>query len=163
MRVGETNKTMSFNELLTPETILTDWHPEDKWQAISELVICLKKAGRISLSAESQVREAVLERERKMSTGMEHGIAVPHASCNAVDGMTAAMGIIREGLDFESLDGQPTHIVVLLVYPNRELQAHIRTLAVIARLLSKAEIREQLLQSESPMNALEILRKGENE
>ncbi len=75
--------------------------------------------------------------------------------------MTAVLGISRKGFDFESLDGQPTRIVVLLIYPSSELQAHVRMLAVIARLLTQPDIREQLIQCETSTEAIDILRKGE--
>ena len=153
---------MAFYELIDSNTILVNWKPNDKWQAIEGLIGNLQQAGKISPAAEPQITQAVLERERKMSTGMEHGIALPHAACDVVPTMTAILGISQEGFDFESLDGHPAHIVVLLLYPNRELQAHIRMLAVIARLLGRPEIREQLVQCTTSEDVLDVLHRGES-
>lgn len=154
---------MRLHELLTPETILVDWQPPTKWKAIEELTACLAETYRFTPAEAATVTEAVLDREHKMSTGMEHGIALPHATCDVVPSMTAALGVSPNGIEFESLDGNPTHIVVLLVYPNRELQDHIRMLAVIARLLSQTHVRQKLAESETAAEVLQILRQGEQQ
>ena len=92
---------------------------------------------------------------------MENGIAIPHTSVDQVDRTAVALGIFREGMDFEAIDGRPTHLVILLVNPSNRTKAHIRTLAEIARLLSSSELRAALHEAPTPLVALEKIREAE--
>ena len=96
-----------------------------------------------------------------MSTGMENGIAIPHTSVAQVSHTAVALGIAREGVDFQAIDGRPTHLVILLVNPANQTRAHIRTLAEIARLLSSGELRSALVRSDSAADALATIRAAE--
>jgi mannitol/fructose-specific phosphotransferase system IIA component (Ntr-type) len=87
----------------------------------------------------------VLAREGKMSTGMEHGIAIPHGKTDTVKKLVVGVGIHREGVDFESLDGQPAHIFIMTVSPLNKSGPHIQFLAEISRILGNAAVRERLL------------------
>src|SRR5512137_1973611 len=86
----------------------------DKWRAIEELV---------------DVLEAILTRERSMSTALGQGIAVPHGAVDRVRDVVAALGISPAGIPFQAADGKPVHIVVLLVIPRGSFQQHVSTLA----------------------------------
>ena len=138
---------MRPSELFEPEDLLLGFDPADKWEAIHALVDHLVDRGRIDASAAEPVREAVLARERSMSTGMELGVAIPHAAVDELPEIVGAMGIVRRdgGLDFESIDGQATQVIVLLVIPKAQKLLHIRTLADIARVLAKEAVRERLM------------------
>ncbi len=138
---------MGPSELFQPEDLLLGFEPADKWEAIHSLVDHLVERGRLSPDASETVREAVLARERSMSTGMELGVAIPHAAVDDLPEIVGAMGVVQRdgGLDFESIDGQPTRVVVLLVIPKAQKLLHIRTLADIARVLAKDSVRERLL------------------
>ena len=138
---------MGPSELFQPEDLLLGFEPADKWEAIHSLVDHLVERGRLSPDASETVREAVLARERSMSTGMELGVAIPHAAVDDLPEIVGAMGVVQRdgGLDFESIDGQPTRVVVLLVIPKAQKLLHIRTLADIVRVLAKDSVRERLL------------------
>lgn len=138
---------MRPSELFEPEDLLLGFDPADKWEAIHALVDHLVDRGRIDAAAAEPVREAVLARERSMSTGMELGVAIPHAAVDELPEIVGAMGIVRRegGLDFESIDGQATQVIVLLVIPKAQKLLHIRTLADIARVLAKDAVRERLM------------------
>ncbi len=155
---------MKPSELLRPADVVLAFDPPDKWQAIHDLVARLVAAGRLDPELEVSVRDAVLTRERSMSTGMEEGVAIPHAAVEDVSEVIACLGVVQtpEGLDFEAIDGQPTRVIVLLVIPKSQKLLHIRTLADIARVLSKERVRSQLLEAQDPDQALAILVAGES-
>ncbi len=136
--------------------------PHDKWQAIHDLVHHLVEEGRLDADLEGVVREAVVARERSMSTGMEHGVAIPHAAVDDVSEIIGVMGVVsrESGLEFESIDGQPTHVVVLLVIPKTQKLLHIRTLADIARVLTKESVRQKLLEIRDAEEAHAVLVAG---
>lgn len=154
---------MRLSELFAAQDVLVSFAPADKWAAIRDLVAHLVRRGRLAPEQEAAVVEAVLAREKSMSTGMEHGIAIPHAAVEGVDGVRAAMGIVAEGatLGFDSIDGRPTRIVVLLVIPRAQKLLHIRTLADIARVLGRDAVREQLVAAATPEAAWAVLAEGD--
>jgi len=156
-------RLMRLTELFRAEDILLPFAPADKWDAISKLVQHLVARGRIPAASAPPILEAVLARERSMSTGMEHGIAIPHAAVDGVDSVVACMGLVTagEGLPFASIDGKPARVVVLLVIPRAQKLLHIRTLADIARVLGRDAVREALLGAATSRSAWEALAEGE--
>ena len=98
-----------------------------------------------------------------MSTGMEHGIAIPHGAVDGIEEIAACMGIIQSeaGLPFDSIDGGPARLVVVLVIPRDQKLLHIRTLADVARALGKESVRQALLSATSQGEAWEILARNE--
>ncbi|MEZ6013618.1 MAG: PTS sugar transporter subunit IIA [Planctomycetota bacterium] len=154
---------MKPSELLEEADLVLDFQPADKWHAIRALVDHLVARGRLPAARAAEVLEAILSRERSMSTGIEHGIAIPHAAVDEVETVVAAMGVIRAegGVDFEGIDGQRTRLVVLLVIPRNQKLLHIRTLADIARVLQKSRVREQLLAAPNAATARAVLVAGE--
>lgn len=154
---------MRFSELFHAEDVLVGFAPADKWDAIRRLVDHLATRGRLKPSTAPAIVEAVVLREKSMSTGMEHGIAIPHAAVDAVENVVACMGLVAspEGLAFESVDGRPTRIVVLLVIPRAQKLLHIRTLADIARVLNKDVVRERLLRAQTNAEAWSVLSEGD--
>jgi PTS system nitrogen regulatory IIA component len=114
------------------------------------------------LVASGQVRDrkaalhALMEREAKMSTGMQHGLALPHAKTEAVDRLIGAIGICREGVDFQSLDGQASTLIVLTLSPLSRTGPHIQFLAEIGRVLNSEEVRTRLLQSKTKADVLAV-------
>jgi mannitol/fructose-specific phosphotransferase system IIA component (Ntr-type) len=150
---------MRLSDLFQPEDLLVGFAPADKWEAIRQLVGHLVQRGRLKPGSGPAIVEAVVAREKSMSTGMEHGIAIPHAAVDGVEAVVAGMGIVgaREGLPFENIDGQPTRIVVLLVIPRAQKLLHIRTLADIARVLNRDAVRERLIAAPSNSAAWSVL------
>ena len=153
---------MGPSDLFAPEDLLLGFDPADKWEAIHGLVDHLVERGRIDAALVEPVREAVLARERSMSTGMELGVAIPHAAVDDLPKIVGAMGVVQRegGLDFESIDGQPTQVVVLLVIPKSQKLLHIRTLADIARVLAKDAVRARLMETDDAEEARAALIAG---
>jgi PTS system fructose-specific IIA component len=154
---------MLLAELFEARDLLVHFDPSDKWESIHSLVQHLVSAGKLDESKFEAVLEAVLSRERSMSTGMENGIAIPHAAVDDLDSVLACMGVVtrEEGLAFESIDGQPARLVVLLVIPRAQKLLHIRTLADVARVLSKEDVRGALLGAADQQAAHQVLVQSE--
>lgn len=126
---------MQLQELFRPDDLLVGLDPVDKWEAIRALMDRLVQAGRVPADREEEMLEAVFERERSMSTGMERGLAIPHAAVEGLEQLAACLGVVTDegGLEFSSIDGAPTRLVILLLIPREQKLLHIRTLADIAR------------------------------
>lgn len=154
---------MRLGELLRPEDCLVPLDARDKWDAITQLLDHLAERGRIPLARVEELADLVLARERSMSTGMERGIAIPHAAVDKLESIVGALGIVHreEGLPFESIDARPTHLVVLLLIPRAQKLAHIRTLADIARTLGREEVRTALIAAQDGAAAFEVLVQAE--
>ena len=152
---------MKLSDLLQESAVLLDLDGRTKWEAIEVLTDRLVGTEQVSSEHRDTVHAALVAREKSMSTGMEQGIAIPHTSVDQVEATAVALGVARSGIDFESIDGRPTHLVILLVNPANQTKAHIRTLAEIARLLSSAELRAGLVTAPSPGDVLATIRAAE--
>lgn len=144
-------------DVIREESVLLGFTAADKWDAMARLVDHLVLRGGIPQDAQKRVQDAVVARERVASTGMEHGVALPHAQVDGLDRAAAAFAIAPAGVPFDSADGKPATLIALLVIPRRSIRQHVRTLAGIARLLNVAEMREALLASKSAREAVETL------
>ena len=152
---------LKLSELLVESAVLHDLQGRDKWAVIDVLTDLLVETGQIRPESRNHVRDSLVSREKAMSTGMEHGVAIPHASVPEVERPAVAMGVAPSGVDFQAIDGRPTHLIILLVNPANRTKDHIRTLAEIARLLSSREMRDALVASGTSARALEIIRQAE--
>jgi fructose-specific phosphotransferase system IIA component len=129
---------------------------ETKEDIISELVDILAARGR--LEDRDMVLSDVLQREKTMSTGMQHGIALPHAKTEGVKDIAVAVGIKKEGMDFESLDGEKSRLFILVVSPKKTSGPHVRFLAAIGVVLNNEGIRRELIEASSGERAAALLR-----
>ena len=146
---------MNLKKPLTVETISLDLKGENKEAILAEMVDLLVASGHIR--DRDAVLKAVLEREKRMSTGMQNGIAIPHGKTDSVDCLVAALGIKRAGVDFGALDGQPSNVFVMTVSPDSRTGPHIQFLAEISRPLNDASVRAKLLAATSPDEVLHLL------
>ena len=149
---------MLLHELITrPAQIVTDLQATDRWDAIDELMRVLVETTQMPADAAAAVAVAVRGRELTMSTGIGHGIGIPHAPTDHVDRVEAVLGIARHAVDFSALDDQPVYIVLLFVVPKEQFQEHLNTLANIARVLSDDATRQRLRTATSAADVLEII------
>ncbi len=146
---------MNLKSPLSIETISLDLKGETKDEILSEMVDLLMASGHIR--DREAVLKAVTDRERRMSTGMQNGIAIPHGKTDSVDCLVAALGIRHEGVDFGALDGEPSTIFVMTVSPDSRTGPHIQFLAEISRPLNDASVRAQLLAATQPQTVLDLL------
>lgn len=159
--LGAVDRPVKLSEVLAEPAVLLDLDGRDKWQAISELTDRLAATRQVPEAHRDAVHAALVAREKSMSTGMENGIAIPHTSVPLVEHPAVALGISRAGIDFQAIDGRPTHLVILLVNPANQTKAHIRTLAEIARLLSSSELRTALVRADTAAHVLSTIRAAE--
>ena len=108
---------------------------QTKEAVIDELLGLLESQG--FLKDAEQVRAEVLERESQMATGLQHGIAIPHARTDAVDKLVCAVGIKRDGIDFGSMDSEPARIIILTLSPKAAAAPHVQIMAMISRALDE--------------------------
>ncbi len=150
---------MKLMDFFVPSAIEPNMKSSTKTEAIKELVALLKKAGVIN--DENSVAKVVLEREELGTTGIGEGIAVPHGKSEAVDRVVAAFGRSEKGINFDSVDNQPVHLLFLLVAPVGSSGPHLLALARISRLLKSREIREGLMKAKTSADLLKILQSEE--
>jgi len=155
---------MRLQDLIPPQHILLDLEAKDKWEVIERLTAHLEARGAVPRVLATSFREAVVQRERSMSTGMERGIAIPHAAVDGLERVVAGLAIVRgpkgDGVNFDSIDAIPAWLVVLLLIPRPQKLLHIRTLADLARHLGHEEVREALRTSATPEAAWRALARG---
>jgi mannitol/fructose-specific phosphotransferase system IIA component (Ntr-type) len=147
-----------LSELIQEDVIKVGLSARDKWEAIDELVDVLVAAHELRLADRMTVIEAVRIRENSFSTGLKYGLAVPHGSVDCVGEILAALGTSAAGIPFESADGQPARLVVLLVIPKGTFQQHVRTLAGVSRLATRPEMREKVLAAATPAELAHAIR-----
>jgi len=152
---------MVLTQILQPTCVKVPLSGSDKDAVITELIDILAENG--LLQDRETVLEAVFTRERTRSTGIGSGIAIPHGKCGAVKELVMALGITREPLEFESVDGKPVSIVILLVSPADQTGPHIQALARISRLMLDEEFKTALQQAPSSQAAYELLSNRENQ
>lgn len=146
---------MSFKKPLTVETICLDLKGATKDAILAEMVDLLTASG--CIRDRDAVLKAVTDREKRMSTGMQNGIAIPHGKTESVDCLVAALGIKKDGVDFGALDGQPSHIFVMTVSPDSRTGPHIQFLAEISRPLNDPTVRSRLMAATSREEVLHLL------
>ena len=147
---------MVLIDLITEEVVKTPLMATTKPDVIRELTEVLRAAGKIT-NAEA-VYEALMAREALGSTGLENGIAVPHAKTTDVANLTLAIGIAPQGLDFAALDGQPSKLFFLMVAPPDQSGPHIEALAEIARATQSEAFCRALIASRTAAEVVDLFR-----
>ncbi len=145
---------MALVDLIQPEVVKVPLVSTTKSDVIRELVEVLRDAGRIA--EVDPVYEALMQREGMGSTGLEQGIAVPHAKTQAVRSLTMALGIAPRGIDFQSIDGNPSKLFFLLLAPPDQSGPHIEALAEIARITKSQSFCRMLTAARSAEEVVEL-------
>ena len=151
---------MTLMEILSGKSIILGLKGQSKEEILEELVDALEVGDKIT--DREKVLEAVFQREEIMSTGIGHGIAIPHGKSEYVKELGGVLGIKTEGVEFDSLDGQPTFIFFLLVSPMDVSGPHIKALARISRLLKGEDFRKELIACPDNETAIRTLEKEES-
>jgi mannitol/fructose-specific phosphotransferase system IIA component (Ntr-type) len=148
---------VNLSEMIQEDVIKVPLEATTKWEAIEELVDVLIDAHELRLTDRTQVVEAVFARERSMSTGLEHGLAVPHGAVDCVSDIVASLGVSKAGVPFQSADGAPATVIALLVIPKGSFQRHVRTLAAIARLAGSPDLRSRIIEASAPAEVFQVI------
>ncbi|WP_394232430.1 fructose-specific PTS transporter subunit EIIC [Niallia oryzisoli] len=146
---------MKITKLLSKETVLLTIHGKNKLDAINELVDVLDGAGK--LSNREQYKAAILKREEQSTTGIGDGIAIPHAKDAAVREAAIAFGKSVAGVDYEALDGQPSHLFFMIAAPEGANNTHLEALSRLATILMKDDARQKLLKAATADEVLSII------
>lgn len=146
-------------QILSPSCVKLDLEAGTKDRALEELVGLLVQAGRMRDGA--ALLEALRAREKKISTGIGGGIALPHCASPEQSGPVLAVGRKRAGLDFEALDGNPVRLLFLLVGEKDRPTEQLRLLSRLARLLREPSFSAALLEAGSPEKVVELFRSSE--
>jgi fructose-specific phosphotransferase system IIA component len=152
---------MTLTQILQLSCVKVPLEGKHKKSIITELVDLLDQSG--LLLDRNNALDAVFMREQTRSTGIGSGIAIPHGKCKAVKELVMALGIARDPVDFESVDGKPVTIVILLVSPVDQTGPHIQALARISRLMLDDNFKQSIEKAESPEQVYELLGEKENE
>jgi len=150
---------MKTCELLKEDHIFLELKPGNKEYVLEEFVAALKKRGLIS--KERVVLDELLKRERLKSTGMEKGIAVPHALVKNIKEPILALALVKKGINFEAPDKKPTHVILLLLGNKNNPSLQLRWLAHICRLIKETRFVEAVKKAKSSQEICAVLKKEE--
>jgi fructose-specific phosphotransferase system IIA component len=147
---------MVLIDLIDTDVVKVPLEAADKIGVIKELAGVLNDAGRIENL--DKIEDDLMERENQGSTGLENGIAVPHAKTNAVGKITLALGISPSGVEFGSADGKPCHIFFLILAPPDQPRLHVEILSEIARLTKSPAVRNYLLNAKTSQEVVDFFK-----
>lgn len=138
-------KEMKIVDLLRKESINLNGEVRSKKETIDQMVDLMAAGGNI---ADVDIyREGVYKREEEGTTGIGEGIAIPHAKTDAVKAPGLAAMVVKEGVDYDSLDGEPVHLIFLIAAPNTEDNVHLEVLSRLSMLLMDDGFRENLMSA----------------
>ena len=146
---------MKLSKFCEEDLISFDLKGKSKDQIINEMV---ELTSRSKLVKERQeLYQAVVEREKLVTTGVGYGVAFPHAKTKAVKGIVVAFGRSSPGIDFEAMDRKPVHLFFLIAAPEDAIGAHLNVMARLSYIMKNEKVREKLMKITSPKELLEIL------
>jgi len=146
---------MHLSDFISPDSVLPSLRVKSKKQLLQELS---SRAARRTGLPERVIFDVLLQRERLGSTGLGQGIAIPHAKTDQAAQVVAAFGLSRRGVQFDALDGDPVHIVFLLVAPPDAAALHLKALARISRLLKDKFFRQSLRETKTAAEILKLIK-----
>ena len=152
---------MKISQLLSIDTIKLNLVATNKDEVINQLVDVLWNAGK--LNDKALYKEEILKRESLSSTGIGERIAIPHAKTSAVKNASLALGIYKDGVDYDSLDGEPVNIVFMIAAPEGANNEHLETLSRLSVLLMNPEFKNGLLNAKTPQEVISLLDKFEED
>lgn len=145
---------MKILDILDKEAILVDLKSKNKPGILNELVA---PAARITGIDQKEILQVLMDREQLGSTGIGGGIGIPHGKLKNMEKLVLGFGLSRQGVDFESMDGLPTHLFFLLITPEHSTDLHLKLLARVSRLLKKEPLKEMMLKATSADEIIAII------
>lgn len=145
---------MKILDVLNSEVILVDLKSKDKIGVLNELVA---PAARITGIDHNDMMRVLMDRERLGSTGIGGGIGIPHGKLKKLERLLLGFGLSRRGVDFESMDGRPTHLFFLLITPENSTDLHLKLLARVSRLLKNEALKEMMMKATRPEEIIAII------
>ncbi len=150
---------MKIIDFLSEYAVKIDLKSMTKKEVIGELVDQLIKARKIKKDIREKVIRALIEREKRGSTGIGQGIAIPHARSDKIKNVVIAFGNSKNGVEFNALDGEVVYVIFLLMAPKESAGLHLKVLAKISRLLKDKFFRLALKEAKTPKELMKVIRK----
>ncbi|MHC5023679.1 MAG: PTS sugar transporter subunit IIA [Planctomycetota bacterium] len=154
---------MKLQDIVSAKAILPSLAASERDAAIAELVDALIDGGAVAAGHRDEFVKAIIRREKKGSTGFGHGVAVPHVKHADILKMVVAVGISREGIEFNALDGQPVYTLFLLLSPEESQEEHLDAMKAIFDFLSRETFRRFLRQATTVQDVLTLLQEADDE
>ncbi|MBW2646271.1 MAG: PTS sugar transporter subunit IIA [Deltaproteobacteria bacterium] len=151
---------MRLLDSLAKDSILPDINSQSKEGVLKALADTLTKA---SGRTQEELVQVLVERERLGSTGIGGGIAIPHGKVKTIDKLLLAFGRSRKGVDFDAMDGKPTHLFFVLITPEGSTGVHLKMLARISRLLKDGSFKERLMVADTRDDLYQIIQSEDSE
>jgi len=151
---------MKLSEILSPKAVIADLGSTTKEGVLEELAATIA-----SLHPEhdkGEITAALLEREKLGSTGIENGVAIPHAKLKNLDHIILAVGRSRAGIEFQAHDGKPSSLFFVLLAPDSSAGVHLKTLARLSHLLKEEGTRNKLLEASTDQEMYDIIKDGDD-
>ena len=147
-----------WSRILSESHVIVELRSQRKLDAIREVGGVLDDDDAIGDHKEFLAQ--AIRREKQASTGIGKGVAVPHVHEDSIQRQVLAIGISREGIEFDAIDGQPVHIIALFASPRRHQKQHMQLLATLSRLLQQEEVRERLIAAADAQEVLAVFGSG---
>lgn len=152
---------MILGKVFNPKAISIHLESEDKEEAFEELAVLLHDS--YPEIDREEALKVIREREAKMSTGIKAGVAVPHGKISTAKGVQGVIGISRTGIDYESLDGKPVHLIFMLLSSPDECEYHLRVLRHLSQILDKPGFFDEILNQQNADGVYSVLCKYETQ
>jgi len=152
---------MKVTEFLSANAVVAELRGTTKAEVLRELSEHLASAYPGSLRAD-RVLEVLAEREKLASTGIGEGVAIPHGKMPGLDKLYAAFGVSKAGVDFQSIDKQPTHLFFALVAPENSAGVHLKALARVSRLFRSPDLRAAILRANGSGDIYRLISEEDN-
>ncbi len=150
-----------LTDLLSPDRVKIPLESTDKYGVIGELCAHLAAVSGVP-EDEDEIRQAILDREAVLSTGIGGGVAIPHGKSETVDDLVLVAGTTKDPIDFDALDARPVSLVLMLVGPESAAGLHVKILSRISRVLRSRNLRNSLVAATSAREFLSALRDAES-
>ena len=151
---------MKILDVLHEETIIIELKSKDKKGVLEELV---EPVSRITKINHEKLVKILMDRERLGSTGIDGGIGIPHGKLKELDSLILGFGLSKSGVNFESMDGRPTHIFFLLFTPENSTGLHLKLLARISRILKNDDFKEKLINVSTVDEVISIIKENDED
>ncbi len=150
---------MKLSNALAPDRIELNLSSTVRNRVIKEMIALMNRS--MTLSDPDALFRRILDQEAIKTSGVDRGVAIPHARSDDIDGVVVALGISRPGLDFQSLDGQPVHLIFLILSSEAAMPAYMSVLSRTARIFHRAEMAQKVLDAASPDEIIALIRDQE--
>jgi mannitol/fructose-specific phosphotransferase system IIA component (Ntr-type) len=154
---------MILSTHLKKNNIIIKAKSADRWELINEMLDLAIKNNDVKKEHKDNLKKALFDREKSMSTGIGRSIAIPHCTTDLVEDLVIVLAFCENGIDFDSIDSIPVQIAIFLLVPRNKLKQHIKTLANIAKLMNSEDLRNELLQIKKPETVIKTIKNFERE